>query len=262
MVVLNDGSLVATYSGRRNSGGTFTASSGVFIYNPTLNSWNDVSDVGMYYWTKDIVIDPNDTTQNIWYTGVFSGWGGAPNGLGGLYKTTNRGANWTKLTGSTLDRVTSCTFNPNDANEIYITTEVQGLWISSDINSGAPTFNVVNSYPFRQPERVFFNPYNTFEIWVTSFGNGMKVGDLGPTAGVVNFSEPTFNIYPNPANNFVNIKLNTEDPVYIDLLDINGKKVAGYLLKQGVNIVDVSALANGIYTVGVKGKYKKILVAH
>lgn len=262
LVVLNDGSLVATYSGRRNSGGTFTASSGVFIYNPTLNSWTDVSDPDMYYWTKDVVIDPNDPAQNTWYTGVFSGWGGAPNGLGGLYKTTNRGANWTKLTGSTLDRVTSCTFNPNDSNEIYITTEVQGLWISSDINSPIPTFYVVNSYLFRQPERVFFNPYNTFEIWVTSFGNGMKVGDLSPGAGVVDFSEPTFSIYPNPANNFVNIQLNTEDCVWVDLLDMNGKNVAGYFLKQGVNVFDVSKLVNGVYMVGEKGKYKKFLVAH
>ena len=32
----------------------------------------------MYYWTKDIVIDPNDASQNTWYAGVFSGWGGTP----------------------------------------------------------------------------------------------------------------------------------------------------------------------------------------
>ena len=94
--------------------GTFTASSGVFVYDPVATSWTDVSHIGMQYWTKDIVIDPNDPTQNTWYVCVFSGWGGPPNGLGGLYKTTNRGTNWTKLTGSQFDRVTSITFNPQD----------------------------------------------------------------------------------------------------------------------------------------------------
>ncbi|MGZ3930632.1 MAG: hypothetical protein ACXVP0_04525, partial [Bacteroidia bacterium] len=84
LVVLNDGKLVATYSGRRTSAGAFTASSGVFVFDPALNTWTDVSHSGMYYWTKDIVIDPNDATQNTWYAGVFSGWGGPPNGLGGL----------------------------------------------------------------------------------------------------------------------------------------------------------------------------------
>jgi hypothetical protein len=86
IIVLNDGKMVCTYSGRRTSGGSFTASSGVFIYDPVGNSWSDVSDAGMQYWTKDIVIDPSDPTQNTWYVCVFSGWGGAPNGLGGLYK--------------------------------------------------------------------------------------------------------------------------------------------------------------------------------
>ncbi|HEY6163075.1 MAG TPA: sialidase family protein, partial [Bacteroidia bacterium] len=60
LVVLNDGKLVATFSGRRNSSGTFTASSGCYIYDPAGNSWTDVSDPGMDYYTKDIVVDPND----------------------------------------------------------------------------------------------------------------------------------------------------------------------------------------------------------
>ncbi len=180
LLVLNDGKLVATYSGRIN--GSFTESSGVFIYTPAgtngaSGAWADVSHQEMRYWTKDIVVDPNDASQNTWYAGVFSGWGGPPNGLGGLYKTIDRGTSWTKLTGETLDRVTSCTFNPLNANEIYITTEAQGLWKSSNINATVPTFTRENGYDFRQPERVFFNPHKPKEMWVSSFGNGMKVAN-------------------------------------------------------------------------------------
>lgn len=174
--VLNDGKVVCTFSGRRTSGGVFTASSGVFIYDPALNSWADVSHSGMQYWTKDIIVDPSDVTENTWYVCVFSGWGGAPNGLGGLYKTTNRGGSWTKLTGSQFDRVTSITFNPVIPTQAYLTTEVQGLWISNNMNLATPTWSLVNSYEFRQPERVFFNPFNNNEVWVTSFGNGLKMG--------------------------------------------------------------------------------------
>ncbi|MDB6122846.1 MAG: BNR/Asp-box repeat protein [Pedosphaera sp.] len=171
--VLNDGTLVCTYSGRRTST-AFTASSGVFVSTNGGTSWIDRSHTNMSYWTKDLLIDPNDTTQSTWYVGVFSGWGGAPNGLGGLYKTTNRGVSWTRL--NSLDRVTSCAINPLDANEVYLTTETLGLWCSTNINVGSPNFFQVMSYPFRQPERVFFNPYKPIEIWVTSFGNGIKVG--------------------------------------------------------------------------------------
>ncbi len=254
LVVLNDGKLVATYSGRRTSAGAFTASSGVFIYNPATNSWTDVSHTGMYYWTKDIVIDPNDAAQNTWYANVFSGWGGPPNGLGGLYKTTNRGTSWTKLTGSTIDRATSCTFNPANANEIYLTSETQGLWISHNINSPSPTFSVVPSYPFQQPERVFFNPYVAGEIWVTSFGNGMKTGTVTPT-GIIEFANVVndgYELYPNPAANELTIKteLKAGDKGKLEIRDITGRKIYEAELTEETK-VNVSNFANGTYIANI-----------
>lgn len=249
IVVLNDGNMVCTYSGRRTSGGAFTASSGVFIYNPTSNTWTDVSHTGMYYWTKDIVVDPNDPTQNTWYVGVFSGWGGPPNGLGGLYKTINRGTSWTKLTGTTIDRVTSCTFNPNNANQIYLTTEGQGLWISHNINAATPTFSMVPSYPFQQPERVFFNPYNTSEIWVTSFGNGMKTGTVTVT-GLTEFKneESGVVVYPNPANDVLYVVVGENKIEKLELYDVMGRLL---LNETEQNTLNIFQLPNGTYVVKV-----------
>ncbi|MBK6612041.1 MAG: hypothetical protein IPI59_14680 [Sphingobacteriales bacterium] len=178
IVVLNDGKVVCTYSGRRTSGGSFTASSGVFIYDPNANTWADVSDADMYYWTKDIIIDPNDPNQNTWYVCVFSGWGGPPNGLGGIYRTTNRGTSWAKISGSTFDRVGSLSFNPNNLTQAYITTEGQGLYLSNNITDVTPNYTWVSNYPFHQPERVFFNPYDNSQVWVTSFGGGLNMGNL------------------------------------------------------------------------------------
>jgi hypothetical protein len=209
--------------------------------------------------TKDIVVDPNDATQNTWYAAVFSGWGGPPNGLGGLYKTTNRGTSWTKLTGSTLDRVTSCTFNPNNPNEIFLTTETQGLWMSSNINAGSPTFSLVNSYPFRQPERVFFNPYNSNEMWVSSFGNGMKMGLLNPL-GIPQFSEEQHELsfYPNPAASSFTISAKQGDA--FSLFNMFGEKIMTEELTAGENTIDVSGFAEGMYIVQVNDKMGKILV--
>jgi hypothetical protein len=181
--VLNDGTLVVTYSGRRDSGGAFTASSGVFVSTDGGQSWADRSHSGMLYWTKDVVIDPHDAAQNTWYATVFSGWGGAPNGLGGLYKTTNRGQTWTRI--NTLDRVNSITISPTNANEAYLTTEVDGLWHTENLNAASPTFAQVAGYKFMQPLRVVYSPYDANEVWVTSFGGGLRVGyvNLPDTAG-------------------------------------------------------------------------------
>lgn len=173
--VLNDGSLLCSYSGRRTT--NFTASSGVFLSTDGGTTWQDRSDANMQYWTKDVVIDPHDATQNTWYAGVFSGWGGAANNKGGLYKTTNRGTSWTRVHNEM--RVTSATFSPSNPDIMYFTSETNGLYYSGNRRSATPIFTQVSSYPFRQPERVFYNPYDSTEVWVSSFGNGMKVGRLG-----------------------------------------------------------------------------------
>jgi len=257
--VLDDGTLVASFSGRRDGSGDFTASSGVFTYNPSSGNWTDVSHGDMYYWTKDVVIDPNDPAQNTWYACVFSGWGGPPNGLGGLFKTTNRGTTWTRLTGTTLDRVTSCTFNPNNANELYITTEVQGLWMSSNINSVTPTFSLVTSYPFRQPERVFFNPNDPTKMWVTSFGNGMKVGDV--LTGIPQFGMQETNLYPNPANESFSITGSQGE--VLSIYSLTGELVRTQMLVEGRNEISIAELAQGVYFVQKEnGIATRLIVQH
>jgi len=245
--VLKDGKMVCTFSGRRTTAG-FTKSSGVFLYDLTTNSWSDVSHTGMLYWTNDIIIDSSDPAQNTWYVCVFSGWGGAPNGLGGLYKTIDRGKNWTKLTGSQFDRVSSLTFNPQISNQAYLTTETQGLWMSNNMNAASPTWTLVDSYSFRQPERVFFNPYNPNEMWVTSFGNGMKVGLINATGlNVVKSDQSKISVYPNPFNetiHFSNSDL-SHQVIKINVIDLEGRLLLSFPNEN--NSIPASSLVSGSY---------------
>ena len=245
LVVLNDGKLVATYSGRRTST-AFTASSGVFIYNPTTNAWTDVSDAGMQYWTKDIIINPSDATQNTWYVAVFSGWGGAPNAKGGLYKTTNRGTSWTKLTGTQFDRVTSLTFNPLNVKQAFLTTETQGLWFSTNMDTTTPTWSLVTAYPFRQPERVFFNPFKTNEVWITSFGNGLKVGNMAAT-GVDFVPENTARVFPNPTSHTLSIERQNAGLESYEIMDLEGRIIQKGILQDKNSLIDIQNLPHGLW---------------
>jgi photosystem II stability/assembly factor-like uncharacterized protein len=174
---LKDGTLVASYSGRRDAAGLFTLSSGIFYSTDGGATWLDRSHNDMRRWTKDVVIDPYDATQNTWYVAVFSHWGAYPNEVGGLFRTTNRGQNWTRL--NNIYRVESVTFHPQDPNVLYLTTEVEGLWITRNVRQAIPTFTQVPDYPFRHPVRVFFNPHDSNEIWVASFGGGLRVQTVG-----------------------------------------------------------------------------------
>jgi hypothetical protein len=262
IVVLNDGNMVCSFSGRINSSGAFTNSSGVFLYNPVSDSWSDKSDPGMHYWTKDIVPDPTDVTQNTWYTAVFSGWGGAPNGLGGLYKTTDRGNSWVKLTGPQFDRVTSLTYNPQNPNQAFLTTETQGLWMSNNMNMATPTWELVSSYPFRQPERVFFNPYNQHEIWVTSFGNGMKMGFLYPagTDEIIKCN-PQIVVYPNPANEKIVIETNViSKNGTLSIINIHGQEILTQKTEGFKTEVKIRNLPCGVYFIKIYGN-KSIFIS-
>lgn len=175
IVVLKDGAVVCTYSGRRVNN-QFTASSGVFLSTDFGNTWQDRSAPNMQYWTKDVVIDPGDPNQSTWYVGVWSGWGGPPNDKGGLYRSIDRGQTWTRLLQNS--GVTSITLT--EAGGAYVTTESSGLLYSADIRAASPTFTPVAGFPFRQPERVFFNPDNPSEVWVATFGHGILLGTPAP----------------------------------------------------------------------------------
>lgn len=180
IVVLNDGALVVSYCARRTSS-AFTASSGVYYSTNQGTTWTDRSHANMQYWTKDVVIDPHDPTQNTWYACVFNGWGGPANNRGGVYRTTNRGQAWTQLfsnddVASALANVESLTVHPTTPGTAYMTTESEGLWYTSNLGATPPTWEPVPGYEFRQPTRVFFDPANAAKIWVTSFGHGLCVG--------------------------------------------------------------------------------------
>ncbi len=231
IVVLKDGNVLVSYSGQRNPG--FTASSGVFLWNQANQSWTDCSDAGMYYWTQDVIIDPHDPAQNTWYACVYDGWGlAAAQNVGGLYKTTNRGQSWTKIWAN--ERCMSATISPVDANEMYVTTEYQGLFYTNTLQATNPVFTVT-SYPFRNALRVFYHPYNNLEIWVTGFGGGIMKGTKGTNYIKEEINNEAIKLYPQPASQEVNIQTNVSDII---------KQVGVYTL-QGQLVTAINTMAYG-----------------
>ncbi|HEY2512608.1 MAG TPA: hypothetical protein VGI39_17190 [Polyangiaceae bacterium] len=175
--VLDDGSLLASYCAERPGThahrGPFTPSSGVFLSSDKGKTWSDRSAPEMRYWTKDVVVDPHDATQSTWYAGVYSS---NVDTFGGLYRTRDRGLTWTRLV--VTPSVESITVHPTRPDFAFYTTERLGLFMTQNLNAASPTFNSVADFQFRQPLRVFFNPSDAGEVWVTSFGGGIRVAHL------------------------------------------------------------------------------------
>ena len=198
--VLKDGTLACSYSGRV-SGDDFTDSSGVFVSTNGGASWLDRTADGMRYWTEDLTIDPNDSSQQTWYAGVYKDdWSAV--GVPGLYRTTNRGIAWTRIL-TNLDAVGSATVNPANPNELYVTTKNEGLWYTANARAAKPTFVAATNYPFKHPTRVFFNPYDRNEIWIVSFGGGLMMGRATEP-------EPWVDGVPDPVGVYTQIVVSAE----------------------------------------------------
>ncbi len=240
--VIHDGTLVAGYCGRRDASGSFTPSSGVFVMPAGSGQWYDRSDPGMWYYTKDILIDQGDTTQNTWYACVWSGWGGAANGLGGLYKSSDRGLSWTRIF-SGADRVSSITMDPAVTGAAWLSTETQGLWRCSGLQTPFPVFTRDHSFPFRQPERIFIHPGNNNEVWVTTFGGGLYKSNYNAAAVTETDRKATLQ-FQNPCHGELILKVD-EAVDRIWLTDILGRYIQELPLHGGT--VHLNHLNKGIY---------------
>ena len=208
--LLANGDLLASYAARQvgNPNAGYAPSSGVFTYSHTTNTWTDkTTRLELRYATRDVVLDPHDPTERTWYACVTNTdlaltsptSSDSPQTYGGLYKTVDAGDTWTLLwngetniagkpgtpgqLGVTGCSVNSVTPHPTKSYELWFTTRYNGLWVSQDAHLASPTFTQT-TYPFRHPQRVFFNPYDTDEAWITSNGYGVNIARRPSTFGL------------------------------------------------------------------------------
>ncbi len=225
--ILNDGTLVAVYSARNTNAG-FTQSSGVFISSDNGQTWEDRSDDEMLYWVRDVEISPSN--DDIWYAAVFSHWGPGNTEQGGLFRTTDRGQTWENI--HDFYRVRSMTIHPTNPDIAYVCTadNHDGLQYTENLTDENPTFTRLDEYHFANPQRVFFNPYDENEIWVTSFGNGIKKGRVEDNStSNTHIIERQVMVSPNPSDQHFNIEWPSQYSIQsYTVLSIDGK-----IIEQG-----------------------------
>jgi hypothetical protein len=260
ILVLNNGDLVSVYGPRDISATStpswsYSNSSGIFYSTDSGITWLDYTPLSIQKEVVNVEIDPNDTTQNTWLA-----FAGNKTTAPGVYRTTDRGVTWTNVY---TQPVLSGSFHPTLPNTLYICTEFDGLIYATNTNSFSFIINPVSSYPFRRPQKVFFNPYDINEVWVASFGNGFRMGMTSISTGIAenNLGENIFIIYPNPTNNILNIELieNAFQANRIIIYDMTGKEVKSESINCNSKYfqTDVSLLPKGIYLLTLQSTNKK-----
>ncbi len=181
LTILNDGTLVATFDEQYDPTDNYmNPCSGIWVSTDGGATWTDRTDLGtaqssMMFYTQHLTVDPQDPTQNTWYASVDYYGGDYDQNNVGVFKTTNRGATWSQLfnggSGGNAGS-DSVAINP-DTGEMYVASANAGLFYSAN----KTTFSAVSQEPYGGIESVAFNPYQTSQVWVTTHGNGMQVGD-------------------------------------------------------------------------------------
>jgi photosystem II stability/assembly factor-like uncharacterized protein len=213
--VMHDGGLVVTFSGRALADGvTLTESSGVFFSPDGGDTWYDRTPPAMRFYTKDLIIDPADLSQNTWFAtawGRFTTFEGPNNaGNGGVYRTQDRGLTWERI--FEHERCESVGISPHVPGALYVCVEFGGLFYTAQRQAPQPGFNRVESFPFARPKRVFFNPYIPGEMWVTTMGGATWIGQEQISPVNETSAVPTLEGIFSPSENsiyFVNIPENS-----------------------------------------------------
>ncbi|MDZ4664290.1 MAG: T9SS type A sorting domain-containing protein [Bacteroidota bacterium] len=252
ILVLQNGDLVSVYGTRDvnpiSPSNVFSASSGVFYSNNGGASWADVTPIGTTKETVNVEIDPNDATESTWLA-----FAGNKCTSPGVFRTTNKGQTWTPVYNG---GVLSGSFHPSLPNELYICTEINGLQYATNTNSNSFSITPITSYPFRRPQKVFFNPYNVNEVWVASFGNGFRMGTTNLNTGIKNLEkENTLTVvYPNPANSHITVKLSVKIKPQdnLSIYDLIGQQVLSLNGLSGESVlINTTTLSSGTYILKV-----------
>lgn len=144
--------------------------------------------------------------------------------------------------------------NPS-GNILYDSTN----WVNFSgeyIASGGELYLVVGNFKLASDTQYdTTSPYPQSYYFVDNF----SLVDCTDTSSVIEPPISTFEIYPNPANEYLTVQC-PDSNVTLYIFDVLGQNVKQVSTSQGKNEVSVSHLAAGVYLVRYKDLVKKIII--
>jgi photosystem II stability/assembly factor-like uncharacterized protein len=169
-----DGTLFALVTALRNGRAYVAEGPGLYRSRDGGGQWDLVNASQPLLWPKDFAVDPVDSRR------VCIAAADAGESRGGLYGTRDGGATWALLARKGPQHF-SAAFSPHHPSWLYMTlcegAPGPGLWMSRD--SGA-NWEPFRSLPFRNAQRVAFDPDDPGTIYLTTFGASVLKGPAEP----------------------------------------------------------------------------------
>jgi photosystem II stability/assembly factor-like uncharacterized protein len=170
LILHPDGTLFCLVTAMRKGGGYAREGAGLYRSNDGGLRWNWINRSQPLFWPKDFDVDPRDSRV------IYLGAADAARPEGGLYKTSDGGASWTRVARQGRDCF-GATVHPRKPGWLYMCIPegdgAPGLWLSKD---GGKGWKALEGMPFRNAQRVTFDPKDDSIIYVSTFGGSVWSG--------------------------------------------------------------------------------------
>jgi photosystem II stability/assembly factor-like uncharacterized protein len=164
LILHPDGTLFCLVTALRKNGRYVAEGPGLYRSTDGARTWEGISRSHPLLWPKDYDVDPRDSRV------IYLGAADANNEEGGLYKTTDGGVSWTRIARKNSECF-GATIHPRKPDWVYMclteNAEDCGLWLSKDAGK---TWKALGGLPFRNAQRVTFDPKDDSIIYVSTFG--------------------------------------------------------------------------------------------
>lgn len=133
------------------------------------------------------------------------------------------------------------------------TTDIDGYFSFTDLPMGTYIIRAdMFGYGMDTLQTITFNgTNNSYNVTLCSNDTINMVDMCNMTITGINdvVTNSVFNIYPNPAKDFLNINNNSDENITIEINDLTGKKVFTDTLLNNFETIDISTFKKGIYII-------------
>lgn len=92
-----------------------------------------------------------------------------------------------------------------------------------------------------------------------SLGSKLYIDDASAVGVKENYNKPSVKVYPNPANNILNLSLSTDIGTKVEIYDVTGKLVLASNIDGKFTKLNIENLNDGMYIYKIIGKEKEVV---
>jgi len=170
LILHSDGTLFCLVTALKKDGRYVALGPGLYRSADGGKSWEWINRSHPLLWPKDYDVDPRDSRV------IYLGAADASNEQGGLYKTSDGGATWSRIARKG-PQCFGATVHPRKPDWLYLCLTEDapgsGLWLSKDAGK---SWKALDGLPFRNAQRIAFDPRDDSVIYVSTFGASVWQG--------------------------------------------------------------------------------------